>query len=64
MDAHEFRRRGKEMVDFVANYLERDIKNYPARYNVQQGYLKELLPKVNYHIASYSEIHTNRGNYL
>ena len=51
MDTEEFRRRGKEMVDFVANYLERDVKNYPARHNVQPGYLKDLLPKVMYSIT-------------
>lgn len=43
MDAEEFRRFGKQMVDYVADYLEniRDRKPFP---DVSPGYLKELIP--------------------
>ncbi|KAL4219037.1 hypothetical protein ACF0H5_021620 [Mactra antiquata] len=43
MDADEFRRCGKEMVDFVADYLEniRDRRVFPS---VQPGYLRQLIP--------------------
>lgn len=43
MDAEEFRRRGKEMVDYVADYLEniRDRDVYPK---VSPGYLHKLIP--------------------
>lgn len=44
MDADEFRRRGKEMIDYVADYLEniRDRRPFPE---VQPGYIRELLPE-------------------
>jgi aromatic-L-amino-acid decarboxylase len=43
MDPEEFRRYGKEMVDYVADYLEniRDRRPFP---DVSPGYLKELIP--------------------
>ena len=43
MDAEEFRIRGKEMVDFIADYLK-DIKHRPVFPDVKQGYLKKLVP--------------------
>jgi len=43
MDAEEFRKRGKEMIDYVANYLENieEMKVFPQ---VDPGYLQDLLP--------------------
>nr|BAO52002.1 histidine decarboxylase [Gryllus bimaculatus] len=43
MDIHEYRVRGKEMVDYIADYLEniRQRRVYPA---VAPGYLRALLP--------------------
>ncbi|XP_063423745.1 aromatic-L-amino-acid decarboxylase-like [Mytilus trossulus] len=43
MDPEEFRKRGKQMIDYVADYLEniRDRRPYPT---VEPGYIKELLP--------------------
>ncbi|XP_052120478.1 histidine decarboxylase [Frankliniella occidentalis] len=43
MDAEEYRRRGKEMVDYIADYLEniRSRRVYP---NVKPGYLHNLVP--------------------
>ncbi|XP_029958351.1 aromatic-L-amino-acid decarboxylase [Salarias fasciatus] len=43
MDAEEFRRRGREMVDYVADYLENIEKRhvYP---DVEPGYLRSLIP--------------------
>ena len=46
MDAEEFRRRGKEMIDYVADYLEKDIRKYPPLAKVEPGYLKKLIPEV------------------
>ncbi|XP_047666772.1 aromatic-L-amino-acid decarboxylase [Tachysurus fulvidraco] len=45
MDIAEFRRRGKEMVDYIADYLENIEKRnvYP---DVEPGYLRPLLPEV------------------
>ena len=43
MDAAEFRRRGKEMVDFVADYLE-NIEQRRVYPDVQPGYLRSLIP--------------------
>ena len=44
MDAEEFRKRGKEMVDYVADYLEniRERRVYPT---VEPGYLSKLIPQ-------------------
>ncbi|XP_054279364.1 histidine decarboxylase [Macrosteles quadrilineatus] len=43
MDFQEYRVRGKEMVDYIADYLEniRDRRVYPA---VKPGYIRELVP--------------------
>ncbi|XP_009882088.1 PREDICTED: aromatic-L-amino-acid decarboxylase isoform X3 [Charadrius vociferus] len=43
MDAAEFRKRGKEMVDYVADYLEKIDKRqvFP---DVEPGYLRPLIP--------------------
>ncbi|CAN9513902.1 unnamed protein product [Ophioblennius macclurei] len=43
MDVEEFRRRGKEMVDYMADYLENNEKRhvYP---DVEPGYLRSLIP--------------------
>ncbi|KAH3802679.1 hypothetical protein DPMN_156358 [Dreissena polymorpha] len=43
MDAEEFRRRGKEMIDYVADYLEniRERRVFPE---VEPGYLRKLIP--------------------
>uniref|UniRef100_A0A3B5BD52 Aromatic-L-amino-acid decarboxylase n=1 Tax=Stegastes partitus TaxID=144197 RepID=A0A3B5BD52_9TELE len=43
MDAAEFRRRGKEMVDYVADYLE-NIENRPVFSDIEPGYLRSLIP--------------------
>ena len=43
MDASEFRRRGKEMVDYVADYLE-NIRERPPMAQVKPGYLRPLVP--------------------
>ena len=43
MDAAEFRVRGKEMVDYIADYLEtiHERRVFPE---VDPGYLEELIP--------------------
>ncbi|NXC13185.1 DDC decarboxylase, partial [Corythaeola cristata] len=43
MDAAEFRKRGKEMVDYIADYLEKIDKRqvFP---DVEPGYLRPLIP--------------------
>jgi hypothetical protein len=43
MDSKEFRLRGKEMIDLVADYLD-NIESRPVLPTVQPGYLKEILP--------------------
>ena len=43
MDAEEFRKRGKEMVDYVADYLE-NIRDRRPLSNVKPGYLRQLIP--------------------
>uniref|UniRef100_A0A2K5EKS5 Aromatic-L-amino-acid decarboxylase n=1 Tax=Aotus nancymaae TaxID=37293 RepID=A0A2K5EKS5_AOTNA len=43
MNASEFRKRGKEMVDYVANYLE-GIEGRQVYPDVEPGYLRPLLP--------------------
>ncbi|GAB1609487.1 aromatic-L-amino-acid decarboxylase [Argonauta hians] len=43
MDSSEFRKRGKEMVDYIADYMETiSIRNVTAQ--VEPGYLRKLLP--------------------
>ena len=44
MDAEEFRKRGKEMVDYVADYLE-NIRDRRPLSNVEPGYLHKLIPE-------------------
>ncbi|GAB0088367.1 Histidine decarboxylase [Sergentomyia squamirostris] len=43
MDCEEYRRRGKEMVDYIADYLQniRDRRVFPS---VKPGYMRTLLP--------------------
>ncbi|XP_075868600.1 aromatic-L-amino-acid decarboxylase [Nelusetta ayraudi] len=43
MDTAEFRRRGKEMVDLVADYLE-NIEERPVYPDLEPGYLRPLIP--------------------
>ncbi|XP_012720078.1 aromatic-L-amino-acid decarboxylase [Fundulus heteroclitus] len=43
MDTAEFRRRGKEMVDYVADYLE-NIEQRPVYPDLEPGYLRSLIP--------------------
>ena len=43
MNTSEFRKRGREAIDFIAEYLE-SIENRRVLPEVQPGYLKELLP--------------------
>ncbi|XP_052065800.1 aromatic-L-amino-acid decarboxylase-like [Mytilus californianus] len=43
MDAKEFRKRGREMVDYIADYLE-NIRERDVVHKVSPGYLKDLLP--------------------
>ncbi|XP_064598786.1 aromatic-L-amino-acid decarboxylase-like [Liolophura sinensis] len=43
MDSSEFRKRGKEMVDYIANYLE-TITRRKVTPEVEPGYLRGLLP--------------------
>jgi len=43
MDAAEFRKRGREMVDFIADYLE-NIGERRVLPEVKPGYLRDLLP--------------------
>uniref|UniRef100_A0A452R176 Aromatic-L-amino-acid decarboxylase n=1 Tax=Ursus americanus TaxID=9643 RepID=A0A452R176_URSAM len=43
MNSGEFRRRGKEMVDFVADYLE-GIERRQVYPDVEPGYLRPLIP--------------------
>lgn len=43
MNASEFRRRGKEMVDYVADYLE-GIEGRQVFPDVDPGYLRRLIP--------------------
>lgn len=43
MNADEFRKAGKEMVDFIADYLE-NIRDRPVLPSVQPFYLQKLIP--------------------
>lgn len=43
MDADEFRRRGKQMIDYVADYME-SIRDRRPLSAVEPGYLKRLVP--------------------
>ncbi|XP_046899413.1 aromatic-L-amino-acid decarboxylase [Hypomesus transpacificus] len=44
MDTAEFRRRGKEMVDYVADYLE-SVEQRQVYPDVEPGYLRPLIPE-------------------
>ena len=43
MDGLEFRHRGREMVDYVVDYLD-NIDARRVTPNIEPGYLKELIP--------------------
>ena len=43
MNSKEFRNRGKEMVDYIAEYME-TVGERRVTPNVEPGYLKDLLP--------------------
>ncbi|XP_004345610.1 aromatic amino acid decarboxylase [Capsaspora owczarzaki ATCC 30864] len=43
MDAAEFRKRGHEMVDYIANYYE-TMRERPVMSEVSPGYLRPLIP--------------------
>ncbi|KAJ1859555.1 hypothetical protein GGH12_001055 [Coemansia sp. RSA 1822] len=43
MDVTEFKKRGKEMIDFIAKYYE-NVDNMPPMSSVQPGYLYSLVP--------------------
>ena len=43
MDAASFRERGKQMVDYIADYLE-TIEHRRVLPEVQPGYLRDMLP--------------------
>ena len=44
MDSSEFRKRGKEMVDYIADYME-NIHTKRVLPEVQPGYLRKMLPE-------------------
>lgn len=44
MDAAEFRRRGREMVDYIADYIE-NIEQRQVYPDVEPGYLRDLIPQ-------------------
>lgn len=48
MDAAEFRQRGKEMVDYIADYIE-NIKERRVTPEIEPGYLKKIVPLVAPH---------------
>ena len=43
MDAEEFRRRGREMIDYIADYLE-SVETRRVTPDVEPGYLRNILP--------------------
>ncbi|XP_060564972.1 aromatic-L-amino-acid decarboxylase-like [Ruditapes philippinarum] len=43
MDAEGFRKYGREMVDYIADYLK-EIRERPVVHRVKPGYLKKLIP--------------------
>lgn len=43
MNSEEFRKRGKEMVDYIADYLD-TIENRRVTPAIEPGYLKKLVP--------------------
>lgn len=44
MDYDEFRSRGKEMIEYICNYLE-SIETRRVTPNVEPGYLRKLIPE-------------------
>lgn len=44
MDCDEFRYRGKEMIEYICNYLE-NIEDRRVTPSIEPGYLRKLLPK-------------------
>lgn len=44
MDAVEFREAGKQMIDYIADYLE-NIRDRPVLSSVEPFYVRELVPK-------------------
>ena len=44
MDGPEFRQRGREMVDYIVDYME-NIHDRRVTPNIEPGYLQELIPK-------------------
>ena len=44
MDGPEFRQRGREMVDYIVDYME-NIGERRVTPNIEPGYLQELIPK-------------------
>ena len=47
MDSEQFRKYGKEMVDYIADYYD-NIRQRPVIHNVSPGYLPLLLPCLLY----------------
>ena len=43
MDANEFRSAAKQLVDYIADYLE-NIRERPVLPSVQPGYITDLIP--------------------
>lgn len=43
MDSHEFRIRGKEMIEYICKYLD-NLESRRVTPSVEPGYLKNLLP--------------------
>jgi len=43
MDVNEFRVRGKEMVDYICNYID-TLESRRVTPSVEPGYLREVLP--------------------
>lgn len=44
MDSSEFRQRGREMVDYIAEYME-SVGDRRVTPDVEPGYLRDLIPK-------------------
>ena len=44
MDSAEFRQRGREMVDYIVEYME-TLGERRVTPSVQPGYLREMIPK-------------------
>ncbi|XP_060529679.1 tyrosine decarboxylase [Cylas formicarius] len=44
MDCNEFRYRGKEMIEYICNYMEK-IETRRVTPNIEPGYLRKLLPQ-------------------